>query len=95
MTSWRVHLLSGARRSLRALPKGAQRRVTEELVELSRNPVPSGAILLRGTVRDYRITVGKYRVIYRLGTKSILVVRIERRGDETYRHYNPRRKRAT
>ena len=94
MTYLRVHLLSGARRSLRALPKGIRRRITEELADLSRKPTPPGSILLRGTVRDYRIRVGNYRVIYRLGTKSILVVRIERRGDETYRHYNPTRKRS-
>jgi mRNA interferase RelE/StbE len=77
-----------AGRELLALPAAAARRVALAINGLSNDPRPPNCAKLRGTKRDlYRLRVGTYRVIYEIRDEVflILVVRVARRTERTYR----------
>ena len=78
----------GAERELLALPAATARRVALAINGLSDDPRPPNCAKLRGTKRDlYRLRVGSYRVVYEIRDEVslILVVRLARRTERTYR----------
>jgi len=48
---------------------------------LSKNPIPKGAVKLKGLENVFRIRVGKYRIVYKVlfERRLILIVRIGKR----------------
>jgi len=65
--------------------KTLERRIAERCLEkiklLSENPIPRGAIKLKGLENVFRIRVGKYRIVYKVifEKRFILIVRIGKR----------------
>ncbi len=49
-------------------------RIRSAISRLAENPRPSGAIKLSDLGNSYRIRVGKYRIVYRIRDKELLVL---------------------
>lgn len=81
-----VLLESRAERDLRRLPADIFRRVIEEIKSLAQEPRPSGCRKLAGSVSDYRVRVGDYRILYEVldGTREVRIYRVRNRS-EAYR----------
>lgn len=57
------------------LPMSIAHKVKTAIDSLSENPRPQGCKKLKGSVKDYRIRIGNYRVIYTI-TDTILIVTV-------------------
>jgi mRNA interferase RelE/StbE len=85
--TYRVEMESRATRDLRALPNQVLRRVDTTILALQSNPIPQGAVRVRGRVGEgWRVRVGDYRVLYTVDPEQMVVriYRIRHRG-EAYR----------
>ena len=74
-----------ARRQLKRLPRSAQERILDTIDAFGTNPRPRGVVKLEASLDLYRVRVCDYRVIYRIGYSSVLVLKVGHRGD-VYRH---------
>jgi mRNA interferase RelE/StbE len=81
--AWQVEFSPDAARELRALPARAQRRISDRVDALARNPFPPGSKKLVGQTSGYRIRVGDYRVLYELQKDRLVVfvVKVGHRRD--------------
>ena len=75
-----------AERDLDRLPKSLYKRVIKELITLEENPRPRGSRKIVGSISDWRVRVGDYRIVYEIREeeKEIRVMRIKHRR-EAYR----------
>jgi len=82
-----VRLKQQARRDLKKIPKSDLRAIARRIDALAQNPRPEGAKKLTDTNNLYRIRVGDYRIIYQIHAREVLVlvIRIRRRDEFTYR----------
>ena len=82
MKRYTIHYARPARKELERLPAEVQDRITHAIDELQNNPRPHGSKKLQGS-NEYRIRVGRYRVIYEIHEKTVvvLIVRISHRKD--------------
>jgi mRNA interferase RelE/StbE len=69
-----LEFTSSALREFRALEKQAQRRITEQVTQLSGGLFPPGSKKLEGKPNHIRIRVSDYRVIYRVDGRCVVVV---------------------
>ena len=78
---YRVELSRRAFKSLERLEPEIRRRILEKLVVLREEPIPRGAVKLRGEKDVYRLRVGDYRVLYKVlwEEEVVLVFKIEHR----------------
>ena len=74
---YKVLLSKQAEHDLRRLPANVFRQVVPRIQALAKDPRPSGCRKLAGSVNDWRIRVGNYRVVYEINDKK-LVVRVMR-----------------
>ena len=71
---YEIEFLPAAARSLRRLPKGAQRRIDAALQMLRENPRPPKAHRLKGKLGDYyRVRTGNYRIIYTIEDDRLVI----------------------
>ncbi len=72
-----------AKRDLAALPRDLQILLRQATEALSLDPRPNGVKKLRGGDNAWRIRVGKYRVLYEIHDKILMVfvIRISHRKD--------------
>lgn len=94
--SWKVELLSQARRELIALRTPVQDRIRAALRELAEDPMPASSIPMKGKGTGlYRLRIGTYRVVYRIESArvTVLVIRIGHRA-EVYSGWEPRRRKG-
>jgi mRNA interferase RelE/StbE len=82
----RIQIAPSAVRQLRKLPTTVRERIVGHIEDLAIEPRPRGSIKLQGEDDLYRIRVGDYRVIYRVGDEEliVLVLRVGHRR-EVYR----------
>lgn len=75
-----------AEKELVNLPGQDYKRITLRIRELEENPRPSGVVKLK-TKNNWRIRVGKFRVIYEVNdaVKLVEVVDVLRRNEGTYK----------
>lgn len=85
---WRVEFKPAARRQFAKLEKVTRKRVFAALermaMELSKPDEPRQSdVKMGGTVNDYRLRVGGYRVIFRPDGAALIVtvIEVEKRGD--------------
>ena len=80
-----VELETRARREFLDLPKEIQRRLSDLIEDLAKNPRPSGAKKLTGT-DGYRVRKGDYRILYLIedASNKVRIYRIGHRR-EVYR----------
>jgi mRNA interferase RelE/StbE len=84
--TYSVFFHPAAKRELSRLLPADQRRVLAEITSLTDNPRPRGCAKLAGFRNVWRIRVGAYRVVYRIGNAELIVeiIRIAHRR-EVYR----------
>ena len=87
----RVELSPAAQRQLRRLPPGEAARLRGPILSLAIDPRPPGTMKLAGT-DFWRLRVGDLRVIYDIedDDRLIVVLRVARRSESTYRRVDPR-----
>ena len=80
-----IRLEPSAKKELRALARGLQKRILKAARKLRNNPRPPGCKKLKG-LDAYRIRAGDYRIVYEIhdDVLIVLVIRVAHRR-EVYR----------
>ena len=74
MKRYTVVILSAAERQINKLPNAALKRVVNLAESLAETPRPQGYESLHGPLKGYfRVRTGKYRLIYTIYDKSVIV----------------------
>ena len=84
MASYRVLIKASAAKEIEAVdPKKDRQRIVAAIRSLADDPRPPGCEKLAGEDDRYRIRVGRYRIIYSIEDKELLVfvVQVGRRKD--------------
>ena len=79
-----VVLAPAAQRQLRRLPPGDAARVRGPILALGADSKPRGATKLADT-DFWRLRVGELRIIYVVDDNAVVVLRVARRSESTYR----------
>lgn len=74
MTSYRIEVSATAERQLKALHTQDQVRIIRAIQALRTEPYPRGNRKLSGYRDVFRIRVGRYRVLYSVDKKNIVVI---------------------
>ena len=82
-----IFLTSKAERQIKKLPKDVKERIRKGLLKLAEDPYRSGTIKVKGTENIRRLRVGQCRILYVVleEKKEVLVVKVEKRDESTYR----------
>jgi mRNA interferase RelE/StbE len=72
--SYTVIVPKPVQKQLDDLPNIVRNRVIEKIALLAEDPLPPGAIKLKGYENTYRIRIGDYRVIYEINDKESIVI---------------------
>jgi mRNA interferase RelE/StbE len=73
--TYRIELLSAARRDLAALPRQVRDRIAAKIELLAIDPRPPGAKALQGEARGLmRIRLEDWRVVYRVRDRELVVL---------------------
>ena len=83
MVNYKIEISSTAEKSLKKIPKKEILKVVQAIRQLAISPFPEGCRKLKGEESAYRIRQGKYRIIYEVLDKKlvILVLKIGHRKD--------------
>lgn len=83
MESYTITWRKSTKKDLRKIPEGDVLEILAAVEPLAGNPFPIGSMKLSGTQDVYRIRVGKYRVIYDVMGKELVieVIRVAHRKD--------------
>ncbi|OQX63220.1 MAG: hypothetical protein B5M51_05300 [Anaerolinea sp. 4484_236] len=83
MVSYKIKFKKVAEKDLRKIPKNTIPKIIKAIHELASNPRPQGVKKLKTFNHSYRIRVGKYRVLYTIEDKFLIieVIRIRHRKD--------------
>ena len=83
---YEVYLERAAERDLKRLPAEIFHRIIPRIQGLADNPRPLGCRKLTGSVSDWRIRVGDYRVVYEIDeTENVVRIFRVRHRREAYR----------
>ena len=79
--SFSVFFSRRAKKEFKTLERRIAKRCLEKIKQLSGNPIPKGAIKLKGLENVFRIRVSKYRIVYKVffEKRLVLIVRIGKR----------------
>jgi mRNA-degrading endonuclease RelE of RelBE toxin-antitoxin system len=90
---WRIRLLSQAEKEYDALSEAVRAAALAVLDALAEDPFPEGALAVGGHRNLYRVRFyrDQYRMIYSVSKsqRKIVVTKIRRRNEKTYRGYEP------
>jgi mRNA interferase RelE/StbE len=80
---YRIEFTNPADKEFKKLDALMKQRISDEVVGLGKNPRPPGCVSLKGYANTYRIRIGKFRVIYEVKDKIllVLVIRVAKRED--------------
>ena len=83
MPKHEIEITRSAEKTLRTLPRDAQRRVLNAVLELVEEPRPRQARKLTGYDDVFRLRVGRYRVLYSVEDQTlvVLILKIGHRRD--------------
>ena len=70
MASYKLFFKRSAEKELHRIPKSDIHRIVQKVHALSEEPRPSGACMLKGEGRYWRIRQGDYRVVYEVNDSS-------------------------
>jgi mRNA interferase RelE/StbE len=70
---YEVYLERSAENDLRRLTPSIFHRIVPPIKALAGNPRPSGCKKILGSITDWRIRIGDYRVIYEIDDKAMIV----------------------
>ncbi len=74
MASYEIEISRTAETQLRKLPEEDQRRVARAVLALAEEPHPRGSRMLSGYDDVYRIRVGRYRVLYSVIERRLVII---------------------
>ena len=74
MASYEIEISRTAEKQLRRLPRGEQERLARAMVALGDEPLPRGSTKLSGYDDVYRIRVGRYRILYSVASRRLVIV---------------------
>jgi mRNA interferase RelE/StbE len=80
---YRIEFTRPAQKEFGNLDVIIKQRISDEVVGLEKDPRPLGCVALKGYANIYRIRIGKFRVIYEVKDKilMVLVIRVAKRED--------------
>jgi mRNA interferase RelE/StbE len=83
MMPYRIEFSKPAQKEFEKLDAVVKQRVSDEIVGLEKEPRPIGCKPLKGFKSVYRVRVGKFRIVYEVRDKVllVLVIRIAKRED--------------
>lgn len=83
MASYKLFFKRSAEKELRKISSPTLNRIVEKIEALSHNPRPSGAQMLKGEGRYFRIRKGDYRIIYEVDDSAqvITIIKIGHRRE--------------
>lgn len=81
--AYHIEFTKPAQKEYEKLDSVVKQRISDAVVELEKNPRPTGCVALKGYKAVYRIRIGKFRVIYEVQDKVllVLVIQIAKRED--------------
>jgi mRNA interferase RelE/StbE len=81
--SYSLIIPKSVQKQLDRLPDAVFQRVLKKINALKTEPLPAGAIKLKGNDSEYRIRVGDYRIRYKIynDEKRIIISRCSHRKD--------------
>lgn len=74
MAKYRIEISRTAEKQLKTLPRKDQKRVAGVIIALADDPWPRGSRKLSGYEDVFRVRVGRYRVIYSVSEKKLIVI---------------------
>ena len=74
MARYRIEISRTAERQLKKLRREDQRRVVKAMLGLADDPRPKGSRKLAGYDDVFRIRVGRYRIIYSIAGKKLVII---------------------
>ncbi len=74
MASYEIEISRTAEKQLKKLPLADQRRVAAWILALADDPFPRGSRKLTGYEDVFRIRVGRYRVLYSVSVRSVVII---------------------
>ena len=83
MALFEIRFAPSVQKDLRKIPKDIAQKILENIRLLAKNPKPFGFRLLEGSEIAWRIKINKYRVVYTIEDKVLIitVVRVAHRKD--------------
>jgi len=88
---YKVEIRAKVLKALARIPRTDRARIEREIESLADNPRPSGCRPVEtAEPNTYRVRCGRYRIIYIVLDEQvlILVVRVGKRGEDTYKGLN-------
>ena len=73
MDSYRIIWKNSAKKELKNLDKAIIPKILSKIKELAENPYPSNSKKLVGSVSNYRLRIGEYRVIYTISSSNLII----------------------
>lgn len=74
MASYEIEVSATAKKALRKLDREHQVRVLQAIQQLANDPRPRGCRKLRGYDDVFRIRTGRFRIIYSIESRRLLVI---------------------
>lgn len=74
MASYEIEISRTAEKQLKKLPPADQRRVARAMLKLADEPFPRGSRKLSGYEDVFRIRVGRYRILYSISERSLIII---------------------
>ncbi len=74
MTRFEIEITHSAEKQLRALHREDQQRLAKAMLALAEDPRPRDAKKLSGYEDVFRIRVGRFRVLYSVAKKRVVIV---------------------
>ncbi len=83
MVSYKIKFKKSAEKELQKIPKNTLLKITNVIQQLASNPRPQGVKKLKTFANNYRIRVGKYRVLYTIEDDFLIIeiIRVRHRKD--------------
>ena len=80
---YEIFIERNAEKELDKLESGTFDTITESILNLSEEPRPAGCRKLQGSVNEWRIREGDYRVIYEINDKAqtVNILKVRHRKD--------------
>ena len=86
MAEYSVEFARSARKEIEALDPQVADRIIKRIESLVYDPRPTGVVKLKGTVDQWRIRIGEWRVVYRIDDREKLIdISAVRHRREVYR----------
>ena len=73
MDSYKILWKKSAEHDIRNIDKKYIPKIISAIESLSKNPFPKGVCKIKISTSNYRIRIGRYRVIYQIDTKNKLI----------------------